>query len=103
MQMDSDLMIYRTTLVRTFQVLQQAAAPISFPSPLGRPPRATAAPPLAGPRAAAVRLLRGRTCSDHVDEEIPFVSNSSALLVQADEGLVHPVVDRIKEIYRRLP
>ncbi|KZV31871.1 F-box/kelch-repeat protein-like [Dorcoceras hygrometricum] len=54
-------------------------------------------------RATAVRLLRDRTCSDHVDEEIPSVVNSSALLVQTDEGLVHPVMDRIKEIYRRLP
>ncbi|KZV23402.1 hypothetical protein F511_17362 [Dorcoceras hygrometricum] len=87
----------RFTMIRW---LQKSAAPFSFPSPLGRPLRATAASPLAGPHAAAVRLLRGRTCSDHVNEEILFVSNSLALLVQTDEGLVHPVVDRIKEIYR---
>ncbi|KZT76075.1 hypothetical protein F511_46900 [Dorcoceras hygrometricum] len=48
-------------------------------------------------RAAAVcRPLRGRTCSDHLVEEIPFVTNSSALLVQTDEGAVFPVVDRIR-------
>ncbi|KZV30440.1 F-box family protein [Dorcoceras hygrometricum] len=54
------------------------------------------------PRAAAPRR-RDRTCSDHLVEEIPFVANLSTLLVQTDEGLVHPVVDRIEEIYRRLP
>ncbi|KZV32614.1 UDP-rhamnose:rhamnosyltransferase 1 [Dorcoceras hygrometricum] len=40
------------------------------------------------------RLLRGWTCSDHADEEIPFVTNSSGLLVQTDEGGVILVVDR---------
>ncbi|KZV41300.1 hypothetical protein F511_40569 [Dorcoceras hygrometricum] len=45
---------------------------------------------------------RGRTCSDQRDEEIPSVVNSSDLLVQTDEGLVFPVVDLIRRIYRRL-
>ncbi|KZV57148.1 hypothetical protein F511_40812 [Dorcoceras hygrometricum] len=58
-------------------------------------------PPLPSPTplsAAATkrRRLRGRTCSDHLVEEIPFVTNSSALLVQIDEGDVFPVVDRIR-------
>ncbi|KZV48397.1 serine/threonine-protein kinase UCNL [Dorcoceras hygrometricum] len=46
--------------------------------------------------AAHRRYSRDWTCSDHVDEEIPFVSNSSALLVQTDEGVLFPVVDRIR-------
>ncbi|KZV43397.1 hypothetical protein F511_21989 [Dorcoceras hygrometricum] len=45
------------------------------------PPQAAPLPP---PPAFA-RFLRGWTCSDHDDEEIPFMSNSSALLVQTDE------------------
>ncbi|KZV23120.1 hypothetical protein F511_25081 [Dorcoceras hygrometricum] len=50
------------------------------------------------PCAAAVWLrLRGWTCSDHRDEAIPFVPNLSGLLVQADEEIVFPVVDLIKE------
>ncbi|KZV41525.1 hypothetical protein F511_32774 [Dorcoceras hygrometricum] len=49
----------------------------------------TAAPPC--------RRRRDRTCSDHRVEEIPFMPNSSGLLVQADEGVVFPVVDLIKE------
>ncbi|KZV40053.1 hypothetical protein F511_24719 [Dorcoceras hygrometricum] len=51
------------------------------------------------PRAAAAavcRRLRGWTCSDHLDEEIPSVINSSRLLVKTDEGAVIPVVDRIR-------
>ncbi|KZV56618.1 hypothetical protein F511_42930 [Dorcoceras hygrometricum] len=67
-------------------------------------PYSCAAPTLQTPswpprhrRTAAVRLLRDRTCSDHVDEEIPSVANSSDLLVQTDEGLVFLVMDLIKE------
>ncbi|KZV50586.1 hypothetical protein F511_33557 [Dorcoceras hygrometricum] len=48
------------------------------------------------PPPAAARFLRGWICSDHVDEEVPFVTNSSAFLVQTDEGGVIPVVDRIR-------
>ncbi|KZV50595.1 F-box/kelch-repeat protein-like [Dorcoceras hygrometricum] len=46
--------------------------------------------------APPCRPLRDRTCSDHLVEEIPFVQNLSALLVQTDEGAVHPVVDLIR-------
>ncbi|KZV40156.1 subtilisin-like protease [Dorcoceras hygrometricum] len=70
-----------------------SAAPHLSSSPSAAPPS----------RAAAARCSRDWTCSDHVDEEIPSVENSSALLVQTDEGLVHLVMDRIKEIYHRLP
>ncbi|KZV48088.1 hypothetical protein F511_02701 [Dorcoceras hygrometricum] len=38
-----------------------------------------------------------RTYSDSHVKEIPFVPNSSGLLVQADEGVVFPIVDLIKE------
>ncbi|KZV31224.1 hypothetical protein F511_09418 [Dorcoceras hygrometricum] len=68
--------------------------------PLGRRPS-----PLHKPQAAAERHApphapppRDRTCFDHRDEEIPFVSNSSVLLVQADEGFVLPVVDLIDDL-----
>ncbi|KZV58105.1 hypothetical protein F511_31411 [Dorcoceras hygrometricum] len=47
-----------------------------------------------GRRAAAA--CRNRTCSYHLVVEIPFVSNSSALLVQTDEGVLFPVVDWIR-------
>ncbi|KZV22257.1 protein PHYTOCHROME KINASE SUBSTRATE 1-like [Dorcoceras hygrometricum] len=57
------------------------------------PPLPHHAPPPAATRAAT---CRDRTCSDHRVEEIPFVSNSSVLLVQADEGFVIPVVDLIR-------
>ncbi|KZV24122.1 hypothetical protein F511_20109 [Dorcoceras hygrometricum] len=60
-------------------------------SPLGR--ASTHAPPSATARAAA---CRDRTCSDRLDEGIPFVSNLSDLLVQTDEGIVFPVVDLIR-------
>ncbi|KZV30720.1 hypothetical protein F511_39574 [Dorcoceras hygrometricum] len=55
--------------------------------PFGRrtPPSPAAAPP-----------PRDRTCFDHRDVEIPFVSNSSVLLVQADERFMLPVVDLIR-------
>ncbi|KZV13772.1 hypothetical protein F511_45060 [Dorcoceras hygrometricum] len=37
------------------------------------------------------------------DEDNPSVPISSGLIVQADEGVLHPVVDLIEDIYRRLP
>ncbi|KZV22459.1 Subtilisin-like protease [Dorcoceras hygrometricum] len=46
--------------------------------------------------APPVAACRDRTCSDHLDEEIPSVVNSSALLVQTNEGVLFPVVDRIR-------
>ncbi|KZV53020.1 alpha-dioxygenase 2 [Dorcoceras hygrometricum] len=70
------------------------------PRPIGP---STSRPPLHFHLTAAARrleppsgFLRGWTCSYHVDEEVPFVINSSALLVQTDEGGVIPVVDRIR-------
>ncbi|KZV29268.1 hypothetical protein F511_35500 [Dorcoceras hygrometricum] len=75
-------------------VVTTSSRPPLLSSPLQPPPHT---------RAAAVRLLRGRTCSNHTVEEISFVSNSSALIVQTDKGILILVVDRIKEIYRRLP
>ncbi|KZV16688.1 hypothetical protein F511_20609 [Dorcoceras hygrometricum] len=41
-------------------------------------------------------------CSGHRAEEFLSVLNSSVLLVQADEGVLIPVVDLIRRIYRRL-
>ncbi|KZV29350.1 F-box/kelch-repeat protein-like [Dorcoceras hygrometricum] len=70
-------------VARRFTMIQWppiAAAPPPN-SPLGR--ASTHAPPPAAARAAA---CRDRTCSDRLDEEIPFMSNSSDLLVQTDEG-----------------
>ncbi|KZV21956.1 hypothetical protein F511_42644 [Dorcoceras hygrometricum] len=52
--------------------------------------------PLRPPPRRVARILRGWTCSDHDDEEIPFLSNSSALLEQTDEGVLFLVVDRIR-------
>ncbi|KZV46741.1 hypothetical protein F511_37277 [Dorcoceras hygrometricum] len=63
------------------------------------PPLLTPSPTAADHHAPpAVRRLCSRdwTCSDHVDDEIPFMSNSSALLVQTGEGVLFPVVDRIR-------
>ncbi|KZV52564.1 hypothetical protein F511_26791 [Dorcoceras hygrometricum] len=170
MQMDSDLVIYRTTLVRTFQVALSViprgswgdvarrftmirwglncnfglgglkncfriiilsfgncvdrsdlivdrsydeamvigmnrmfiwtwASPMSIGPSTSRPPlhfHLTAAARRLAPPPAAIRFLRGWNCSDHVDEEVSFVTNSSAFLVQTDEGGVIPVVDRIR-------
>ncbi|KZV49687.1 ABC transporter B family member 4-like [Dorcoceras hygrometricum] len=61
-------------------------------SPLGR--ASTHSPP---PTAARAVACRDRTCSNRLDEEIPFVSNLSDLLVQTDEGILIPIVDLIKE------
>ncbi|KZV53923.1 hypothetical protein F511_16035 [Dorcoceras hygrometricum] len=70
---------------------------------LGRPSSPSTSRRLAPPCAAAVcRHLRDRTCFDHRDEGFPYVLNSSVRLVQADEGVLIPVVDLIKRIYRRL-
>ncbi|KZV55079.1 MICROTUBULE ORGANIZATION 1 family protein [Dorcoceras hygrometricum] len=66
----------------------KSSRPSSPHHPLGRPP------PHA--RVCRRRCLCDWTYSDHVDEEIPFVTNSSAFLVQTDEGAVNPVVDQIR-------
>ncbi|KZV31889.1 hypothetical protein F511_20599 [Dorcoceras hygrometricum] len=53
--------------------------------------------------AAAAARCRRKFVSGQLDEENPFVQNSSVLLVQADEGVSVMVVDRIGDIYRSLP
>ncbi|KZV25343.1 RimM-like 16S rRNA processing protein [Dorcoceras hygrometricum] len=59
-------------------------------------------PPLQTPPSPpAVR--RRKFVSGQLDEENPFVQNSSVLVVQADEGVSVLVVDRICDIYRSLP
>ncbi|KZV37588.1 hypothetical protein F511_13859 [Dorcoceras hygrometricum] len=82
--------LYNTT--HNSHTLDLAAA---APSPLHSPSTTVATT-----RAAAVCrrrcFFRGWTCSDQADEEIPFVTNSSGLLVQTDEGGVIPIVDRIR-------
>ncbi|KZV31798.1 hypothetical protein F511_36077 [Dorcoceras hygrometricum] len=44
------------------------------------------------------RSRRRRTCSDRSDDEIPSVKSSSCFLVQIDEGIGIPVVDRIRRL-----
>ncbi|KZV55840.1 phosphomethylethanolamine N-methyltransferase [Dorcoceras hygrometricum] len=55
------------------------------------------------PCAAAAARRRRKFVPGQLDEENPFVKNSSVLLVQADEGVSVLVVDRIGDIYRILP
>ncbi|KZV26535.1 hypothetical protein F511_35981 [Dorcoceras hygrometricum] len=74
------------------------------PPPHIAPPTLLSAAPLPlRRRRAAVPPPRDRTCFDHRFEEIPSMAKSSALLVQTDGGLLFPVVDLIRRIYRRLP
>ncbi|KZV13896.1 hypothetical protein F511_44812 [Dorcoceras hygrometricum] len=49
------------------------------------------------------RFSRRKIVSGQLDEENPFVQNSSVLLVQADEGVSVLVIGRIGDIYRSLP
>ncbi|KZV27702.1 hypothetical protein F511_28389 [Dorcoceras hygrometricum] len=53
--------------------------------------------------AAADASLAGKFFPANLDEENPSAPISSGLLVQADEGILSPVVDLIDVIYRRLP
>ncbi|KZV48296.1 hypothetical protein F511_18811 [Dorcoceras hygrometricum] len=53
-----------------------------------------AAPP-SSPNAAAAARCRRKFVSGQLDEENPFMQNSSVLLVQPDEGVLVLVVDRI--------
>ncbi|KZV06918.1 WD repeat and HMG-box DNA-binding protein 1 [Dorcoceras hygrometricum] len=68
---------------------------------------ATAAPSLLQKAADAALVRRRHVPSEFVlanlDEENPSAPISSGLLVQADEGVSYPVMDRIDVIYRRLP
>ncbi|KZV48580.1 hypothetical protein F511_21689 [Dorcoceras hygrometricum] len=67
--------------------------------------RASQPPPLSSLQAAAAavrrRLLRRKIVSGQFDEENPSVQISSRLLVQGDEGVSYPVVDRNGVIYRQ--
>ncbi|KZV55057.1 hypothetical protein F511_33529 [Dorcoceras hygrometricum] len=84
---DYDEATTRATLEKTHNTHNPSLVATSLPPQLlGRRP---------SPRAAVCRRLRGWTCSDHLDEEISSVINSSRLLVQTDEGAVISVVDRI--------
>ncbi|KZV48609.1 hypothetical protein F511_27212 [Dorcoceras hygrometricum] len=81
-------------VARRFTIIRWAAGPsLLSKRRRRRPPCAT---------AAAVRRRR-KFVSGQLDEENPFVQNSSVLLVQADEGVSVLVVDRIGDIYRSLP
>ncbi|KZV54461.1 hypothetical protein F511_29949 [Dorcoceras hygrometricum] len=80
-------------LILTAQSTRNTFRP-PYLAPPPSPPRIPRSPPLA---VAPPPLLRDRTCSDHLEEESPFVPNSSGLLLQADEGILLPVVDLIKE------
>ncbi|KZV07122.1 acyl-CoA dehydrogenase-related protein [Dorcoceras hygrometricum] len=59
-------------------------------------------PPLISRRRRR-RFSRRKVVSGQLDEENPFVQNSSVLLVQADEGVSFLVVDRIGDMYCSLP
>ncbi|KZV48399.1 hypothetical protein F511_08071 [Dorcoceras hygrometricum] len=64
----------------------------------------SAAPPLLSQAAAAAAAVRRRKfVSGQFDEEKPSAQISSRLLVQGDEGVSYPVMDRIGDIYRNLP
>ncbi|KZV25350.1 hypothetical protein F511_22844 [Dorcoceras hygrometricum] len=78
-----------------------------YHDPLGR---ASVRRPDSSPKAAAAAVVRRRRrlsspeiVPANLDEENLSASISSGLLVQADEGVSHLVVDRIDVIYRRLP
>ncbi|KZV50427.1 hypothetical protein F511_09485 [Dorcoceras hygrometricum] len=49
------------------------------------------------------RLVSPENYSGQLDEENPSAPILSGLLVQADEGVSHPVVDLIDVVYRHLP
>ncbi|KZV53989.1 hypothetical protein F511_10121 [Dorcoceras hygrometricum] len=81
-------------VARRFTMIRWAAAPsLLSKRRRRRPPCAT---------VAAVHRRR-KFVSGQLDEENPFMQNSSVLLVQADEGVSVLVVDRIGDIYRSLP
>ncbi|KZV14519.1 hypothetical protein F511_41930 [Dorcoceras hygrometricum] len=54
------------------------------------------APPTRRRALPSATSCRDRTCSDQLFEEFPLMPDSSGLLVQADEGIVFPVVDLIR-------
>ncbi|KZV24840.1 hypothetical protein F511_14723 [Dorcoceras hygrometricum] len=83
----------RASNYNNLQTLALVCAAHLLPTPLSVVPLLTRRRRL--PHATA---LLHRTCSDHCNEEIPFVSNSSVLLVQTNEGFVLPVVDLIDDL-----
>ncbi|KZV54730.1 hypothetical protein F511_39816 [Dorcoceras hygrometricum] len=115
MQIDSDLVIYRTTLLRTFQVVticrvdkSEVLVVLISPHDLKQldsrlPSSPHTPPPPPKCAAAAAATCRRKIVSGQLDEENPSMQILSGLLVQADEGVLNPVVDLIEDIYHRLP
>ncbi|KZV32224.1 hypothetical protein F511_20254 [Dorcoceras hygrometricum] len=129
MQMDSDLVIYRTTLVRTFQMVticrvDKSEALSAIPrgswgdvarrftmirwanQEFGRPSSQTSRTAAAHHRASvvpppSVRRVIGLV-SINATRSFRPCQNPSDLLVQIDGGILIPVVDLIRRIYRRL-
>ncbi|KZV45281.1 hypothetical protein F511_06799 [Dorcoceras hygrometricum] len=85
----------RFTMIRWGYIVRQHTShkPSSQAAAHPSPPRLSQPPP---PCHRAAAACRDRTCSDHLVVEIPFMENSSVLLVQTDEGVLFPVVDRIR-------
>ncbi|KZV42888.1 hypothetical protein F511_44549 [Dorcoceras hygrometricum] len=69
-----------------------------IPRPRFRPPLLSKPHAAAGRRQAPPPPPLRRTCSGHHAEVFPSVMNSSVLLVQADEGVLIPVVDLIDDL-----
>ncbi|KZV52309.1 hypothetical protein F511_37699 [Dorcoceras hygrometricum] len=88
---------YDEATVMEMNLILQVAAPPS-------PPHLAAAdrPSTAGRRRRRPILRVVGLVPTSVTRRFPSVPNSSGLLVQADEGLVFPIVDLIRRIYRRL-
>ncbi|KZV44778.1 hypothetical protein F511_34251 [Dorcoceras hygrometricum] len=72
--------------------------PSSWPPPPHLFSSPSAAPPHAPPHVGHAPPPLRRTRSDHRAEEFPSVLNSSVLIVQADEGVLIPVVDLIDDL-----
>ncbi|KZV55621.1 hypothetical protein F511_32190 [Dorcoceras hygrometricum] len=95
-------------VARRFTMIRWAGVKPRFPAVEGQNGHFALGPsasrPSSLPQAAAAAARRRRKfVSGQLDEENPFVQNSSVLLVQADEGVSVLVVDRIGDIYRNLP
>ncbi|KZV30910.1 WPP domain-associated protein [Dorcoceras hygrometricum] len=89
----SPLYVLTSSLLLPVLVSAPAAPKLAAPSSHNLTPSASSlAPP---PTAAS---CRDQTCSDQLDGEFPSVLNSSVLLVQADEGVLIPVVDLIDDL-----
>ncbi|KZV43860.1 hypothetical protein F511_37217 [Dorcoceras hygrometricum] len=80
-------------VARRFTMIRWATPNSAAPSSHNLTPSASSlAPPPSAPSC------RDRTCSDQLDGEFPSVLNSSVLLMQADEGVLIPVVDLIDDL-----